>query len=594
MPTPKLTEATIGMLASAQSFRRGKEYYESGAVTDLVRRGNTLRAQVEGSQYEPYTVTLELDAGGVVDATCTCPYDYEDYCKHIVAVLLVYVRQPDRVAERRPVSELLAGLRQDQLLDLLTKLLSAHPDLADWVEVQLAAQPEPSAPSASDKARQRHTPIDPTSFRRQVHNIMSSLSRMRLSEAYWATGGMVNEIRNLLNQAQPFIEAGDGRNALLILEAVTEVYVDRWTEFDDSNGELGGLFAKIGPLFAEAILGADLSPTERKKWAERLTDWQGEVEDYGIDEAFDVAIAAATQGWDYPPLQRVLQGHLTNKGAWEGEAPWYADELAVARLNVLEQQGKTTEYLNLAEAEGQTDKYVTMLVKVGRSQEAIEYGLKHLATPGDALALAQALREHNRPLDALKMAEYGLTLQGDTFALACWLRELASGLGQSEAALKAARAAFAQSLTLEDYQAAQTIAVADWPSIKAELLELLDAASYASGKIDIYLHEGMIEKAVKAIDKSSYFGYETLERVVEAAWHSHPDWVIRQCKKQAESIMDRGKSEYYRHAVQWLEKARQAYLASDQASTWRTYLEGLIKKHARKYSLRPQLEALRK
>jgi uncharacterized Zn finger protein len=594
MSAPKLTEATIRAMTSAQSFSRGKEYYQSGAVSDLTRRGNILRAEVEGSGYEPYQVTIKLDAGGVTEATCTCPYDWGGYCKHIVAVLLTVAHKAHTVVEQRSADELLAGLNQDQLRELLSQLLSEHPHLTDWVEVQLAAKTKPAALSAKGKPAQRRTSLNAPSFRQQARNIMGGLSRIRPSEAYWATSGMVDELRNLVDQARPFIEAGDGRNALVILEAVTEAYVERWTDFDDSDGDLGGFFDELGPLFAEAILSADLSPDEREEWVEKLTDWQVEVEDYGIDEGFHVAIAAAEQGWDYPPLQQAMQGHITDKGAWEGEAPDYADDLAVARLNVLERQGKTTEYLNLAEAEGQTAKYVSMLVKVGRGQEAIEHGLRYLTTPNEALELAQTLREHNQPQEALRIAEHGLTLQENSFALARWLRELASGLGQSEIALKAARTAFAQSLALDDYQAAQAIAGADWPSIKAELLKRLDAASYASGKIDIYLYEGMIEAAITAIDRSSYVGYDAVERVVDAAMSSHPDWVIRQCQKQAESIMDRGKSEHYHHAVRWLEKARQAYLTANRASQWGKYLEGLVQKHARKYSLRPQLEALRK
>jgi len=439
MSTPKLTEALIRSLTSAQTFSRGEQYYDSGAVSDLSRRGGTLRTQVAGSQYEPYQVTVELDAGGVIDATCTCPYDFGDYCKHIVAVLLAYVRQPDRMAERRPVIELLTGLHRDELLDLLTKLLSAHAHLADWVEAQLSARAASKPSMGAVKSRPRTRPIDPAPFRRQAQNILGGLGHMRPSHAYWATSGTVDEIRNLLKQVQPFIEAGDGRNALLILEAITGVYVDRWTEFDDSDGELGGLFTDLCPLFAEALLSADLSAEERRGWAEKLTVWQGEVEDYGIDEGFDVAIAAAVQGWDYAPLQQAMQGHITEKGGWEGEVPWYADELAVARLNVLERQGKTIEYLNLAEAEGQTDKYLTMLVKLGRGEKAIEYGLNYLATPDEALTLARSLRKHGLPLDALRIAEHGLTLEGETRTLARWLRGLASELDQPEVALKAAR-----------------------------------------------------------------------------------------------------------------------------------------------------------
>ena len=147
-------------------------------------------------------------------------------------------------------------------------------------------------------------------------------------------------------------------------------------------------------------------------------------------------------------------------------------------------------------------------------------------------------------------------------------------------------------MSLADYQATEAIAGAAWPSVKAELLQQLAAGS-SSGKIEIYLHEGMVAEAVQAIDQQPYVGYDTLARVVDVAWQSHPDWVIRQCRQQAERIMDAGQSKYYHHACRWLEHSRQAYLGSDRAGEWSSYLEGLITKHARKYSLRPSLEALR-
>lgn len=140
----------------------------------------------------------------------------------------------------------------------------------------------------------------------------------------------------------------------------------------------------------------------------------------------------------------------------------------------------------------------------------------------------------------------------------------------------------------------QAVADAEWATIKGELLKPLARSSYASSKIDIYLYEGMVNEAIRTAEQNSYIGYDALERVVDAACQSYPDWVIRQCKKQAESIMDSGKSKYYHHAARWLAKARQAYRASDRATEWSKYLEGLIGKHARKTSLRPQLEALRK
>jgi uncharacterized Zn finger protein len=235
-----------------------------------------------------------------------------------------------------------------------------------------------------------------------------------------------------------------------------------------------------------------------------------------------------------------------------------------------------------------------MLVKLGRTEEAIEYAKQYMATTDEALALAQALRERHHPVDALKIAERGLSLHGETLNLARWLRDFAMQAGQPDLALQAARVVFARSPSLAEYQAAEVVAGTAWPSVKTEFLNQLASTTYASNKIDIYLHEGMINEAIKVVDSSPYIGYEALERVVEAAKQSHPDWVIRQCRQQAERIMDAGKSQHYHHAVRWLEKASQAYAAAKRGQEWRSYLEDLISKHARKSSLRPQLERLRR
>ena len=71
MPLPNLTETTIRQHASAESFERGRNYYQQGAVLSLVQRGMVLQAEVEGSKSFPYTVSCTFDANGIIAATCT-------------------------------------------------------------------------------------------------------------------------------------------------------------------------------------------------------------------------------------------------------------------------------------------------------------------------------------------------------------------------------------------------------------------------------------------------------------------------------------------------------------------------------------------
>src|SRR6266568_5163549 len=327
-----------------------------------------------------------------------------------------------------------------------------------------------SSPSAASVPRRRQTRVDTASLRRQVRSILRSLDRLRPSEAYWQIGGVVDEARQVAEQARPFLQARDGRSALVVLEAVTEEYMTSWTELDDSDGEPSGLFEELSPLWTEAILSAELTPAERRAWVKRLGYWQEEAAEYGVETAFDAAQAAAQQGWDDPGVRRVLAGEISSTGVWEGEAPWFADDLAVARLNVLERQGRLQEALHLAQAEGQTDRYVALLVKLDRVPEAVAYGLEQLTQTGDALVLARALLEHGATSEALRIAEHGLTLEGERLTLARWLRQAATAAGEPERAVQAGLAAVHALPSLADYQAVQALAGERWPALRDELL----------------------------------------------------------------------------------------------------------------------------
>ena len=593
MTIPSLSEAAVRQQATAESFRRGENYYRQGAVISLVQRGNTLQAEVEGSQYEPYRVHVAFDEGGITSAACSCPYDWGGWCKHIVATLLACLDDPEEIEMRPALDELLADLDREELQNLLLHLATRDPYVADEIEGQivlLRSTPADSQAPQTGAPPARRTPVDPQPVRRQVAAILHSLDRMRRSEAYWHVGSVVDQVRQLLDQVQGFIEAGDGRNALLLLEAITDEYVAGWFYLDGSDGTTGEFFSELGAIWPEVILTVDLTSAERREWVQKLDRWQGEVSDYGIEDVFEVAQAAAEHGWDYPPLQQVLQGKITGQEAWEGEIPWYADDLAVARLKVLERQGRHQEYIHLAEAEGQMEPYVTMLARLGRVQEALDEGLQHLSTPAEVLALAKVLREQGELSAALRVAEHGLTLDGSKGPLAAWLCDLAAGMGEPERALNAAAVAFQATPSMAAYQRVQELAGERWPKLREDLLAHLRQASfvYSQAQVDIFLHEGLLDDAITAVEKGGSYGL--IERVMDAVIEHRPDWVIKAARRQAERIIDAGKAKYYHHAVNWLEKARAAYRAAGREAEWRAYLGQIRTRHGRKYKLMGMLE----
>jgi uncharacterized Zn finger protein len=130
---PHLSEAAIRRQATGESFRRGENYCRQGTVVSLVRRGDLLQAQVEGSQYEPYRVRVTFDAGGITSAACSCPYDGGGWCKHIVATLLACLHEPDAIEVRPTLDEQFAELDREQLQGLLMHRAAGRED--EWQAV---------------------------------------------------------------------------------------------------------------------------------------------------------------------------------------------------------------------------------------------------------------------------------------------------------------------------------------------------------------------------------------------------------------------------------------------------------------------------
>jgi len=594
---PTLTEAAVRDLARPQSYDRGENYYDEGAVVELVRRGETIRAAVEGSQYEPYQVRIELDKTGVVDTACSCPYDHGGICKHRVAVLLTYVRDPDRIDQRPPVSELVADADPEDLRDVLVDLVESRPELAEQVESRLETV---RSEEADDDARDRTPDINRESIRQQVQYILRPTERRSAHayDPYEAVETDVETLRNLLDQARTAVEAGDGETALDILEPLADELMDEeWLalSYDDSNA-IFEFFDEVDRVLAEALLTADLSEAERADWEDRLWAWEQEMGGYTHQPPYSAALEAAQRGWDFEPVQRAMQGDIGYADLWEGDPPWYAEDFVRARLNVLERQGRIEEYLNLAEAADLIDDYGTMLIEEGQIDQAIEYGRRNLYSPDEALTLAKALREHDRPEAALEIAQHGLALEDSSgqAELAEWLRDRASSMGESEIALEAAIVVFDASPTLAAYQATEELAGEEWPTVREELLESLADRNTrqrtARRHVEIFLYAERYDEAIAIADRFS--DYKVVEPVVEAVWEEHPHWTIDACKEQAEPIIEEGQSQRYRHAVDWLKTAGKAAEVAGELDDWRAYVENLRDEHSQKYKLRPMLEEL--
>jgi uncharacterized Zn finger protein len=229
---PDLSEALIQRYSSPESFRRGQGYYRQGAVGSLILRGQELRAEVAGSQFAPYGVRVVFDAAGIIDATCSCPYEWGGLCKHIVAALLAYSHDPESVRELPELEESLSGLDREELKDLVLKLAERYPSLGEVIDGEIAL-------SSSSEPRQ----VNVDAIRRSLRASIQAQGYPEPYYDYWHTSGNLEEARRILEGAWDLIRADDAPGALRVLEAITEEYLEApdaldWEMMGDYGGEL--------------------------------------------------------------------------------------------------------------------------------------------------------------------------------------------------------------------------------------------------------------------------------------------------------------------------------------------------------------------
>lgn len=541
-----------------------------------------------------------LDEAGVANASCTCLYEYGGYCKHIVALLLSYLRHPKSFAVRKAPAELLSDLDHNDLTAILTKLMQEQPDLYDRLEAMT------SVPSKSKKKRRKKVDIDV--HRRHILSIVHSLDGMRMSEAYWHVGGLANQLREVEESAMKFLDAGDAESALDILLVLLEESSRGIEHIDDSNGELGGFVGDLGTPLAEAILSMDLSQVERDRLVRRLEKLIDYAGDYGMEGNLDIAVQAAKYGWDDAPKGKAsLRGDgsvFYEDEDWdEDEDNEYEfrergfpvdsgfDDLTEAKLNVLDRQGQTEEYLALCKQEGRHLRYTLKLCDLKQTAEAVKYAKKNLTTAEETLEVARRLQESRLVTEAIEIGERGLKLKGSKANLGEWLGPVEEAQGRTKQALTAWTAAFGEDPTLEIYKTIKRLAGTSWGRLRSEIMVKLRRSHNKQVLAEVYLLEEEWDDAIKVAAGRDVW-YTIAEIVADGVIQHRPEWVVQISLKHAERLMSEVKSKNYLIAATWLKRAKQAYTLLGKSDEWKKYLKETKEKYKRRPALQSQLARL--
>jgi uncharacterized Zn finger protein len=301
---PRLTEAHIRNLASESSFERGTNYYRDRAILEPIRQEMELRAQCEGSGYEPYQISVKLAKSGIAETSCTCPYDYGGICKHIVALLLTYVHEPQAFRFIPPLTALLAGRSQEELIAVIGEMIKREPELLSLVELSVA----------TEQARQGK-PLDETAYQRQVRQALRHESPHMVEK----------ELRSLRELAARLDKAGDWLNTGAVYHAILNEtvrgYDDMLREIDE-DGDIAVLIDEFAVGLGQCLKQSKADDQTRRAWLEALLEAElTDIELGGIDLAPSARKAVLEQASDeeWAWIEKRLETAISKSDDWARE-----------------------------------------------------------------------------------------------------------------------------------------------------------------------------------------------------------------------------------------------------------------------------------
>ena len=425
-----------------------------------------------------------------------------------------------------------------------------------------------------------------------------------MSEAYWHVGDLANQLREVQQSAVKFLDAGDAGTALEILLVLLEEASRAIEYVDDLNGELGSYVGELGTPMAEAILSMKLSQAERTKLTGKLEKLIKYADDYGMEGNLYIAVQAAKFGWDDVPMETVTLRRTVPKvtaddeqDGWDEDGDWdrptFADfyDLTEVKLNVLDRQGRTEDYLALCKKEKRHLRYALKLCDLKQVTDAVKYAGTHLVYAEEARQVAERLRGSRRVAEAIEIGEHGLILKGPKAGLGEWLGPVEEAQGRKKQALAAWLAAFPDMPSLKTYKTIKRLAESNWgrlcPDVMAKLRRSYDKQVLA----EVLLLEGEWDEAIKVAEGREVW-YPIVEIVADGVTPHRPEWVIQISLKNAERLMTEAKSKNYPIAVAWLKRAKQAYRLLGKTDEWKKYLEETKEKYKRRPALQNQLARL--
>lgn len=584
-----LEEAEVANLTTPKIFKRGRDLFDEHAIIEPVKQGLVLRAQCDGSDYEPYDIKITLDEDGIVEAACTCPYEWEGMCKHCVAVALCWVHTPEEFRRIAPLEELLEKLDRTSLQKLVVRFVEEDPGLLSLVEAANTI-----AATAKEEANKDALDADDlVAYRTQVQTTFKKLARTLHIDWHSNMRRANRELEMLRATASGLIKAKARLKAAAYDAILLDELIRRYDEIQqlDEEGTLSAMAEECSGTISRAIPTA--KDAERQEWLMILL--RSEIHSHingGLElPAASLRTVIQCDAKDWPALEAYIHRHI------DAGSHWGKDSLIDLLKDRLRYEGREAEIAALVSEYGSPQQRAYQLLAQHDINGAIQIAQENFADrPGVMIFFADALVEAGASAEAESLIVPRAEAEKASLGLSYtyWLAEHYIKTQSWDEAWRWQLILCEQSLSEQYWEQLRFISerLDDWPRRRSDFEATLRKKKMSTALMRIALWENDASQALKLmgqLPKTETYGFA--EPVALLAEKQFPESALQIYHDMATRAIERRSRPAYIEAVQTLKRMKNLHQRTKTMSAWESTAAALQESYK---SLRAFQEEFRK
>ena len=373
---PSLTHTDIQRWVGPASFQKGMSYFSHGAIYESRLKEQTLKARCRGSQASSYNLQATFGPTGIATSNCSCPVGAGGRCKHIAALLLIWVDDPTSFKEIDDLAAALEKRSKAELIALIQLMIQREPDLEMLLEMPLPGI------EADEK------PLDAQVIRRQTeHAFRSPLGDWEIG---WGDPyEIVDELQSLFDLAGKYQALNSPGNAVTIYRTVAETILNYEDAIiQDENGLLGSAIDDCAEGLGEGLVSI-MDVVQRESILKMLFDiyaWDLKAGGIGIgDRVPDILLEQATSQ-ERQMISDWIETTLLDTNDWARRA--MGGLLLKLQADTMDDES----FLEVCRLTGRLKDLVDRLLTLSRTDQAV--GEARQASDYDLLSLADLFVQH--------------------------------------------------------------------------------------------------------------------------------------------------------------------------------------------------------